>query len=81
MNAGFISEVVHHEGFIETIFRDDNGNLIDIVSRAKDLYEKDSKWANIVYRVSSSDLTEYELNIIKVQTEVLLEQFLKNKKK
>jgi transcriptional regulator with XRE-family HTH domain len=79
--AGYMEEVITHEGFIETVYRDDEGHLVDIVRRAKDMYEKDSKWANIAYRVSSSDLTEAELDIIKSQTEALLEQLLKNKKK
>ena len=47
---------------------------------AKDMYEKDSNWANLAYRVSTSELTETELDILKAQTEGLLKQFLKNKK-
>jgi transcriptional regulator with XRE-family HTH domain len=79
--AGYIEEVIEHKGFTENIYRDEEGRLIDISRRAKDMYEKDSKWANLAYRVTSSDLSETELNIIKAQTEVLLEQFLKNRKK
>jgi hypothetical protein len=45
------------------------------------MYKKDSKWATHAYRVTSSDLSEAELDIIKAQTESLLEQFLKNKSK
>lgn len=78
--AGYIEEIVDHQGYTENIYKDDSGNLVDILRRTKDMYEKDSKWANLAYRVSTADLTETELNIIKAQTEVLLEQFLKNKK-
>jgi transcriptional regulator with XRE-family HTH domain len=79
--AGYIEEVIDHQGYTENIIRDEDGNLIDIVRRAKDMYEKDSQWANLAYRVSSSDLSEKELDIIKASTEVLLQQFLKSKKK
>lgn len=79
--AGYIEETVEHQGFTENIYRDENGKLVDIVHRAKDMYDKDSKWANLAYRVSASDLSQSELDIIKAQTEVLLDQFLKNKKK
>jgi len=78
--AGYIAENIEHPGYVENVYRDENGFLVDIVTRARDMYEKDSKWANLAYRVSASDLTQSELDIIRVQTEVLLEQFLKNKK-
>lgn len=77
--AGYIEETIEHHGYTENLYRDDNGQLVDIITRAKDMYEKDSKWANLAYRVSASNLTDNELNIIKAQTEVLLDQFLKNK--
>lgn len=77
--AGYIEETVEHQGFVESIYKDDDGNLIDIVKRANDMHQKDSKWANLAYRVSASDLSEAERDIIKVQTEALLNQFLKNK--
>ncbi|MDR3597047.1 helix-turn-helix transcriptional regulator [Clostridium sp.] len=79
--AGYIEEVIDHKGFTENIYKDEDGNLIDIIRQIKDMYEKDSKWANLAYRVSASNLSETELEIIKAQTEVLLEQFLKNKNK
>ena len=78
--AGYIEENIEHQGYVENIFRDENGFLLDIITRAKDMYEKDSKWANLAYRVSASNLSQSELDIIKVQTEVLLEQFIKNNK-
>jgi hypothetical protein len=45
------------------------------------MHDKNSKWANLAYRVSASDLSESELEIIQGQTELLLQQFLKNRKK
>ncbi len=79
--AGYIEEVVDHPGFRENLYKDEDGRLVDIVRQAKDMYEKDSKWANLAYRVASAELTPVELDIIKAQTEVLLEQFIKNRKK
>lgn len=79
--AGYIEEVIDHQGYTENIIKDEDGNLIDIVKRAKDMYQKDSQWANIAYRVSNSELSEKELDIIKASTEVLLQQFLKSKNK
>lgn len=77
--AGYMEEIVEHEGFTENIYKDENGHLIDIVRRAKDIYEKNSDWVNLAYRVTTSDLYEAEVEIIKAQTKLLLNQFLKNK--
>ena len=79
--AGYIEEVVLHEGYSENIYRDEKGHLIDIIRRAKDMHEKDSNWANLAYRVTAANLSDSERNIIKAQTESLLQQFLKNKDK
>lgn len=79
--AGYLEEVVVHSGYTEMIYRDENNNVVDISRRAKDMYEKDSEWANLAYRVSASDLSEMEMELIKAQTKALLDQFLKNRKK
>lgn len=42
IQAGYIEEVINHEGYSENIYRYDKGHLIDIVRRTKDMYEKDS---------------------------------------
>lgn len=79
--AGYLEEVVEHNGFLETIYRDDENKVVDIVRVAKDMYEKDSEWANLAYRVTTSNLSEPEMDIIKAQTKSLLEQFIKRKNK
>ncbi len=78
-HAGYIEEVIDHQRFTENVYRDEKGHLIDITRRAKDMYENNSSWANLAYRVTASDLSESEVNIIKAQTKALLEQFIKNK--
>jgi transcriptional regulator with XRE-family HTH domain len=80
-HAGYIEEIIEHQGFTENIYRDEEGKLIDITRSAKKMYEKDSEWANLAFRVTSADLSKTELNAIKAATEAMLEQFLKNKKK
>lgn len=77
--AGYIEETVERSGYTEQIYRDENGNIVDVGRRVKVMYEKDSDWANLAYRVSTSDLTQAELDLIKAQTRYLLEQFLRNK--
>lgn len=79
--AGYISEIVDHKGFTENIYRDQAGNLIDILTQAKAIHERDEDWARISYRVASENLSQDQLDIIKANTTLLLEQFLKNNKK
>ena len=77
--AGYIEETVDHKGYTEMIYRDEDNNIVDIGRRAKVMYDADSDWANLAYRVSTSELTGAEMDLIKAQTRYLLEQFLKNK--
>jgi HTH-type transcriptional regulator, competence development regulator len=59
----------------------ENGTPIDIIKCAKDMYEKDSQWASLAFRVAKSDLSEYEMNLIKTVVQALLEYFQKEKSK
>lgn len=79
--AGYIRSVVEHEGYIENVYRDEEGKLIDITRRAKKMYQNDSSWANLAFRVSDSNLSKEELEIIRAHTELLLDKFLKSKEK
>jgi transcriptional regulator with XRE-family HTH domain len=79
--AGYIKEPVFNQNYIESIFLDEEGYVIDVSRRAQEMYKRDRKWATLAYKVSSSDISETELEIIRAQTECLLEQFLKNKSK
>lgn len=81
IKAGYMEETIDHMGYTEKVYRDENGYLVDITRIAKEIYDKDSAWGNLAYRVTASDLTDDELAIIKAQTQCLLEQFLKSKKK
>ena len=77
--AGYIEETVEHTGYTEKIYKDESNNIVDIGRVAKEMYEADSDWANLAYRVSRSDLTQAEMDLIKAQTKYLLDQFLRNK--
>jgi HTH-type transcriptional regulator, competence development regulator len=79
--AGYIEEVIDHHGFTENIYIDEDGNLVDIVKKAKVMFEKNRKWAEVAFRVSDENLSESELDLISDQTEKLLEHLLKNRNK
>jgi hypothetical protein len=50
----------------ENIYVGKNSIPIDIVKCTKDMYEKDSEWANLAFRVANSDLSEYEMEMTKM---------------
>lgn len=69
--AGYLEEVVTHKSYVEYIFMDDDGNLADIVRKAKEMQEADSDWANIAYRVSK-ELPKEDIDAIKAIASSLL---------
>lgn len=71
IKAGYIEETIDHSGFTEKVYRDDSGNVVDIIRRAKEMYEKDSDWANIAYRISK-ELSSEEIAAIKAVANSLL---------
>ena len=79
--AGFIEEVVTQKSYKEKMYLNEDGYIIDIVKQAYEMYERESIWANLSYRVITSDLTEAEIDIISVLTESLIGQFIKHKNK
>lgn len=74
--AGYIEEIHENDKFYELVFKDENGEVVDIKRGVKDMFRKDEDWANVAYRVSR-DLTEEDRAILK---DMAL-SFLKNKKK
>ncbi|HEX9061806.1 MAG TPA: helix-turn-helix transcriptional regulator [Clostridia bacterium] len=71
VKAGYIEETIEHKGFTEKVYKDESGDIIDIVRRTKEMYEKDSEWANIAYRISS-ELSEEDIKAIKVVANSML---------
>jgi hypothetical protein len=45
------------------------------------MFEKDSEWASLAFRVAKSNLSEWEMNLIKNVVQALLEYFQKEKNK
>jgi transcriptional regulator with XRE-family HTH domain len=77
VKAGYMEESIEHSGYTELVYRDSDGNLADIIRKAKEMEKNDSDWANIAYRVSS-ELSPQDLSTIKAVANALLE---KNKNK
>ena len=69
--AGYLEEVVDHQGYTEHIFKDDDGKLADIIRKAREMQETDSGWANIAYRVSR-ELSREDIEAIKAIANSLL---------
>lgn len=71
VKAGYIEETVEHKSYSELIYRDSDGNLADIIKKAKEMQRKDSDWANIAYRIST-ELSKDDINAIKAVAMSLL---------
>lgn len=71
--AGYIEEVIDHGGFSEHVFRDNDGNLVDSIRRAKEMEAIDSEWAHTAYRVAK-ELTPEDRQIIDEYAQMLLEK-------
>lgn len=80
IRAGFSEKTIDHQSYTEYIYRDDDGKLMDIVRISKDSSETDNKWLSLANRISSSELSEKELDALRLQTEALFEHLLQNKK-
>lgn len=74
--AGYIEDTINNSDFYEKVFINGKDNYIDIYHRAKEMYEKDSNWANIAFRVSK-ELSTNDIAVIKTVANSLLD---KNKK-
>lgn len=79
--AGYIEEIVPHQGYTEKIYRDKDGSIIDIVKRANIMHQKDPDWANLSFRVAVSNLPPEDMDLIKAQTEALYNSLMQKHKK
>lgn len=64
IKAGYIEEVEEREGFSTAKYYDSEGNIIDIVRTATEIYQKDPDLLRIVNRVAG-DLSVSDINTIK----------------
>lgn len=79
--AGFIKEAKEEEVYLKKIYRDERGKLFDLEKSAIEMYEKDSGWANLAFKVSKNDLSEWEMGVLMTTVEALLDNFHKAKNK
>ena len=69
--AGYLEEMINHQGYTEHIFLDEDGKLADIVKKVKEMQAVDTDWANLAYRVSR-ELSPEDLDAIKTIANSLL---------
>jgi transcriptional regulator with XRE-family HTH domain len=79
--AGYIVDEVKVDYSEEKFYIEEDGEILDIVKKAKDIYERDSQWLNIAFRVIDANLSKEDLEIITVMTTTLFELLLKSKSK
>ena len=74
--AGYLEEVHEKDKFYELVFKDSEGNVVDVKRGVKEMFRRDQDWANVAYRISR-DLGASDREILK---DMAL-SFLKNKKR
>lgn len=74
--VGYIEEVVDHNTYEEIIYKDNKGNVIDILKQVKDLYKNDPSWANMAFRISN-ELSEEDKKTIQSVAQALLDKYKK----
>ena len=74
--AGYIEETVDHNTYMEIVYKDENGSVVDIIKQVKEMFEKDPIWTTMAYRVLN-ELPIEDIEVIKAVAKNMLE---KNKK-
>jgi len=74
--AGYLEEAHEKDKFYELVFKDGDGNVVDVKRGVKEMFRRDKDWANVAYRISK-ELEDSDREILK---DMAL-SFLKNKKK
>ncbi|GAB6153749.1 helix-turn-helix transcriptional regulator [Desulfosporosinus burensis] len=74
--AGYIEEVHDQDKFYELVFKDSDGNVVDVRRGVKEMFRRDEDWANVAYRVSR-ELTDEDREVLKD----MAKKYLEHKKK
>ena len=61
--AGYTQETHEGEKTFEQVFRDSDGEIVDVVRGVKEMFKKDAAWANVAYRVSH-ELSDQDREIL-----------------
>lgn len=70
--AGYIEEVHDKDKFYELVFKDSDGNVVDVKRGVKEMFRRDEDWANVAYRVSR-ELSDADREILKDMAKKFLE--------
>lgn len=74
--AGYIQEEEDVDGLHQYVFKDSNGEIVDVWRGVSEMFRKDEDWANVAFRVSR-DLSPEDRKILSE----MAESFLKNRTK
>lgn len=74
--AGYMEEVHDKDKFFELVFKDSDGNVVDVSRGVKEMFRRDEDWANVAYRVSR-ELTDEDREVLKD----MAKKFLEHKRK
>lgn len=72
--AGYIQEEEDVDGLHQYVFKDSNGEIVDVWRGVKEMFRKDEDWANVAFRISR-DLSPTDRKILSE----MAESFLKNR--
>lgn len=74
--AGYIEELVDHKSYTELVYKDEDGNVADIIKQVKEMYAKDPSWTNMAFRISN-ELSEEDKKTIQSVAQALLNKYKK----
>ena len=70
--AGYIEEVHEEDKLYELVFKDTDGNVVDVRRGVKEMFRHYEDWANVTYQVSR-ELSEEDREIMKDMAKKFLE--------
>lgn len=71
--AGYSLETHEEEKTFEHVFRDRDGQIVDVNRGVKEMFTRDAAWANVAFRVSS-ELSDHDRQILTDMANVYLER-------
>ena len=61
--AGYTEELREEEKAFEQVFRNADGEIVDVVRGVREMMQRDAEWANVAYRISR-ELSDSDLKIL-----------------
>ncbi|MBC7766153.1 MAG: helix-turn-helix domain-containing protein [Hyphomonadaceae bacterium] len=72
--AGYIEETIEHDAYTELVFRDTDGNLREIIQKAREMHARDEEWANLAFRLTAK-LSDEDLTAVKAIVQSILQKY------